>query len=84
MTISLPDQLRDFVETEVSSGGYGSASEFIREMVRERQKLKAEKRLETLLLEGLESGEPIRVTDQYLRRRRQELQMKFEGKSEIK
>lgn len=83
MTISLPDQLREFVETEVSTGGYGSASELIREMVRERQKQKAQERLETLLLEGLESGEPIRVTDQYLRRRRQELQIMFEGKSNI-
>ena len=81
MTISLPDQLREFVETEVSTGGYGSASELIREMVRDRQKQKAQERLETLLLEGLESGEPIRVTNDYLKHRRQELRTKLDRKN---
>ena len=38
MTISLPEPMREFVEAEVSSGNYGSASELFRELVRERQK----------------------------------------------
>lgn len=77
MTISLPDTLRDFVEAEVSTGKYGSASELFREMVRDRQKRKEQERLETLLLEGLESGKPIQVTDEYLNARRQALLQKF-------
>ena len=56
MTISLPEPMREFIESEVSSGSYGSASELFRELVRERQKRKLRERLETLLLEGLESG----------------------------
>lgn len=78
MTISLPDQLREFVEAEVSNGNYGSASELFREMVRERQKLKAQERLEALLLEGLESGRPIEVTEQYVEQRRRALRKKLE------
>ena len=80
MTISLPDPMREFVESEVIGGNYGSASELFREMVRERQKRKAQERLETLLLEGLESGEPIQVTPEYLNQRRQALLEKLEGK----
>lgn len=80
MTISLPDTLKDFVEAEVSTGRYGSASELFREMVRDRQKQKERDRLETLLLEGLESGKPIQVTEEYLNARRQELRQKL-GKS---
>ncbi|MCC6328722.1 MAG: type II toxin-antitoxin system ParD family antitoxin [Acidobacteria bacterium] len=78
MTISLPDQLREFVEAEVSSGNYGSASELFREMVRERQKQKTQERLETLLLEGLESGQSIEVTEHYLEQRRRALRKKLE------
>lgn len=78
MTISLPDPLREFIETEVSTGNYGSASELFREMVRERQRRKAEERLEELLLEGLESGEPIEVSTQYLEKRRRLLREKLE------
>jgi len=62
MTISLPEPMREFIDAEVASGDYGSASELFREMVRERQKHKNQERLETLLLEGLESGEPIAFT----------------------
>jgi antitoxin ParD1/3/4 len=71
MTISLPEPMREFIENEVAAGDYGSASEFFREMVRDRQKRKAQERLETLLLQGLESGEPIEVTDEYIKRRRE-------------
>lgn len=78
MTISLPDPMRDFIESEVSSGNYGSASELFREMVRERQKAKTQERLEALLLEGLESGEPVQVTKQYIEKRRKELRQKLE------
>lgn len=79
MTISLPEAMREFVEAEVSSGSYGSASELFREMVRERQKARSQERLEQLLLEGLESGEPIEVTKEYLEQRRKALRKKLVG-----
>lgn len=83
MTISLPEPMREFIESEVSSGNYGSASELFRELVRERQKRKAQERLEILLLEGLESGQPIEVTQDYLEVRRKALREKLErGKTE--
>ena len=80
MTISLPDKMREFVESEVTSGEYGSASELFRELLRERQKRKTDERLETLLLEGLESGQAIEVTQEYIKQRRQKLLQKLEGK----
>jgi len=55
MNISLPESLRAFVEKEVSRGGYSSASEYMRELVR---KAKAEKELEARLLEALD-GEDL-------------------------
>jgi antitoxin ParD1/3/4 len=53
MNISLPEPLRQFVEEQVETGGYGTASEYVRGLLREAQKLKAQERLEELLLEGL-------------------------------
>lgn len=50
MNISLPDPLRDFVEREVARGGYASASEYMRELVR---KAKSQTELESQLLEAL-------------------------------
>ncbi len=65
MNISLPDTMKSFVDEQVRSGGYGTASEYIRELVRRDQKERASARLETLLLEGLESGEPIPLNEEY-------------------
>jgi antitoxin ParD1/3/4 len=55
MNISLPETLRTFVDEQVQTGGYGTASEYLRELIRAAQKQKAQEHLETLLLEGLQS-----------------------------
>lgn len=55
MNISLPDSLREYVEAQVCAGGYSTASEYFRELVRDDHKRKARERLEELLLEGLDS-----------------------------
>jgi antitoxin ParD1/3/4 len=53
MNISPPDPLKDFVEAQITSGRYSSVSEYVRELIREDEKRKAEARLEAMLLEGL-------------------------------
>ena len=65
MNISLPESMKSFVDEQVRSGGYGSASEYVRGLVRRDQKERAQARLEALLLEGLESGEPIPLNAEY-------------------
>ena len=34
MNISLPETLKSFVDTRVSEGGYGTSSEYVRELIR--------------------------------------------------
>lgn len=53
MNISLPDGLRDFVDGQVERGGYGTSSEYVRELIRRDQE---RLRLRSLLLEG--AGSP--------------------------
>ncbi len=65
VNVSLPDTLKEYIEDQVSSGGYGTTSEYLRELIRADRKLKAQNRLESLLLEGLESGEAIPVTPDF-------------------
>lgn len=63
MNISLPDSMRIYVENQVASGGYSTASEYFRQLVRADQKRQANERLEALLLEGLESGTATPMSD---------------------
>jgi antitoxin ParD1/3/4 len=52
MNISLPDALKSFVDEQVSQRGYGTSSEYVRELIRKDQD---RQRLRNLLLEGAAS-----------------------------
>lgn len=49
MNISLPDSLKAFVDEQVTSRGYGTSSEYVRELIRRDQE---RVRLRALLLES--------------------------------
>ena len=73
LNISLPQSLKDYVENQVRDSGYSTPSEYLRELVREDQKRRASQRLEALLLEGLNSGDPIEITPEYWENKRKQL-----------
>lgn len=52
MNISLPDTLKAFVDEQVAGRGYGTSSEYVRELIRKDQD---RQRLRRLLLDGAES-----------------------------
>jgi antitoxin ParD1/3/4 len=58
MNISLPPQLKAWLEEQVEQEGYGTASEYVRELLRrQRQSQDARAKIESKLLAALESGE---------------------------
>ncbi len=64
MNISLPDTMKTFVEQELDRGGYMTASEYFRDLVRAEQRRRVQEKLEGLLLEGIQSGPGIPATPQ--------------------
>lgn len=54
MNVSLPDTMKSFVEERLANDGYGTVSEYIRELIRADQKRREEEKLETLLLQRLQ------------------------------
>jgi antitoxin ParD1/3/4 len=83
LNISLPQALKDYVEDQVSGGSYSTPSEYLRELLRRDQQQRAQERLDSLLLEAIESGEPIRVTPEYIEKKRRKL-MARHGKEQSK
>lgn len=53
MNISLPDSLKAFVEERVAEKGYGTSSEYVRELIRKDQD---RQQLRNVLLEGAQSA----------------------------
>lgn len=58
MNISLPESLKAFVKEQVAERGYGTTSDYVRELIRNDQD---RRRLRNLLLEGAASppSEPV-------------------------
>jgi len=65
MNVSLPDALRSFVDERVAEGGYSSASEYVRELIRREVD---RTRLRDLLLEGASSAPAVTADERYFQR----------------
>jgi antitoxin ParD1/3/4 len=56
MNVSLPDEMKSFVETQIAREGHASASDYLTSLIREAQRRQAILELNDKLREGLESG----------------------------
>lgn len=65
--------MRDFLNQQVAKGGYSTTSEYIRHLIRQDVERVEKARLEALLLEGLDSGEPVEITDEWWEEKRNQL-----------
>lgn len=81
VNISLPEQLKQYIDERLTDGRFSSTSEYFRDLIRKDQMQRAQQRLEALLLVGLESGGPTEVTDDYLQQKRSELSRRIERDS---
>jgi antitoxin ParD1/3/4 len=68
MNISLPEALKAFVDEQVSERGYGTSSEYVRELIRKDQD---RLRLRNLLLEGAASAPAAPADTAYFDRLRE-------------
>lgn len=72
MNVSLPDQMKAWVETQANSGRYGNVSDYVRDLIRrdqERQQKIAE--FQRLVDEGRASGIGTRTLDEIRQAARQ-------------
>jgi antitoxin ParD1/3/4 len=75
MNISLPDEMKAFIEAEMATEGFASASEYLRTLIREAQKRRARQALEEKFREALESGPATPMTkDDWVALRREALE----------
>ena len=71
LNISLPESIQAFIEQQVAKGDYRTVNDYILHLIRQEQAKIG--RVESLLLDGLDSGEPIEVTDDWWEQKRIQL-----------
>lgn len=62
MNISLPRPMKEWVEAHVVAGGYGTVSEYFRQLLRQEQQRQAHRQIEGNLLDALDSGNSTPMT----------------------
>lgn len=77
LNISLPESLKDFIETRVQEDNYSTPSEYVSALIQEDQKRHEAQKLEAMVLESLESGDSIEVTSEFWENKRQTLLQRF-------
>ena len=76
MNISLPDSLKSFVDEQVTQRGYGTSSEYVRELIRKDADVL---RLRGLLLQGASSAPAAPVDANYFANLRARVQQHNRG-----
>lgn len=61
LSISLPETMRRFVEKKIECEGYGTISEYVRDLIRADQR-EENSRFDSLIAEAYASGEPSPLT----------------------
>ncbi len=57
MNISLPDQMKAWVEAQTKTGDYANASDYVRDLIRrDRERRQADTELQAIVTQGLNSG----------------------------
>lgn len=57
----------------MKGNGYSTPSEYVRELLRKDQNLRSVQKLEALIMEGLQSGDPIEITPEFWENKRWQL-----------
>ena len=76
MNVSLPEELKQFAEAQTKNG-YSTPSEYVRELIRNDQRRRMKDRLDSMLLEGLRSGQSIPVDAKFWDELKQEAMTKL-------
>ena len=77
ITVNLTEDLKTFVESQVDRGEYQSASEYIATLLARARD--GEDRLESLLIEGIDSGQPITLGNEERDKIRREVRDRLTG-----
>ncbi len=84
INISLPRPMKQWVEHQVSAGGFGTASEFFRHLLRLEQQRQIVLQVDRNLHEALDSGESAPMTKADWERIRREGRKRIAGKRKPK
>jgi antitoxin ParD1/3/4 len=80
MDFSVPEEFRTFVQNRVAEGGFGSASDYLQQLIEADKIRQARSCLEAELLKGIESGPVEPMTEEDWQSIRDEVRNRIEAR----
>lgn len=77
MNISLPDDLKSFIDAQVAEHAYGSTSEYLRDLIRKQRDIE---KLRGMLLDGFNSGPATPMEPDFFEKMRKRAQARAVSK----
>jgi antitoxin ParD1/3/4 len=65
LTLTLPDSLKEFVESQAAKGGFGDVNDYFLSLLEEQRRIQEDEAVLPLLIEALESGRATPMTREY-------------------
>ena len=82
MNISLPDQMKEWVETQVATGRYANASDYVRDLMRKDQlHVDATRKLQEIVDDALASGISNKSVDEIFAEAKRKGRAALKGKN---
>jgi antitoxin ParD1/3/4 len=69
LQLTLPDEVKHFVDEQVARGGFGNADEYVCALLKREEESAVRGHLRALLQTGIDSGPPLEVDDAFWRER---------------
>lgn len=66
LTVSISGSEREFIDAQIASGRYETPTEVVCDLIRQAQLHASREKLDAMIREGIESGEPVRYTREWL------------------
>jgi antitoxin ParD1/3/4 len=73
LTIALPEAIKDYVDRQVSSGGYSTADEFLTALIEQEQERQAKQKVNAMLRSTLQKNKTVEATDEWWEQQHQYL-----------
>lgn len=70
INISLPPAVEEYLHQQITQKGYKNLEDYIYHLILEDQKHNTQEKLETMLIDGLDSGTPIPITEDWWQQKR--------------
>ena len=68
ITLNLPDDAMPRVRQEATAGGFATPEDYLRSVIADELRRRDQERLEAVLVERLDSGQPVEMDDADFRR----------------